>query len=306
MKFYIHHHQHKGKPYKSALLKEGHEQVVKFADIALFDRVTSAATPNKLNSNVQQHFDMGAKIVVYPHAAILPWWYDGMTYFPDVLSCLLVLTEEQKRITKEYIVPHARVEAAGFPYCTQKRFSKPKEIKKILFAPTHPAGKNIRPNCRETNRNVFRELKRIQRAYKAEITIRYIGEMGLQGIKPYQYFNYSEATPDGGTKEIDEADVVIAEGTFMYLAVARGKPVVAMEQHVPMRSSKSSIGWKATHWDDYGEEIAYPINYVPGQLWDLLHEAAKEEQKEWRKKFIGSNLKSENFSDLMEDVLKNA
>lgn len=310
MKFYISHHQHKGKPYMDALLKgkwvRAEKDTEEDIDLALFDQITSQHYPGKFGAVVQSCKNSGSAIVCYPHSPIVPCWFDGWTPMPEGLDCLLVIAKGQKEIAKKHFLQNTRIEATGFPYCVQKKFTKPDRIKKILFAPVHPDGGGLLSEEVQANRNIFRELKRLQRGCHVEVTIRYLGKMEEQGIKPYPHFTFVKAKPDGKTDEIDTADVVIAKNTFMYLSVARGKPTIGINQHIPLRTTKSPPGWKPIHWDEYGAETAYPINYEKGNLWDLIQEAAQKEQTEWRKKFIGSSLKSEEFCKLMEDVVLDA
>ena len=312
MKYYISHHQHKGKPYRNALSKGGWKRAMEGVDLALFDHLTSPHYSGKFRSVVQDYYNAGAAVVCYPHAATVPWWFDGLMELPLETDCLLVIAEGQKTIAQKYFLHSTRIEVTGFPYCVQKNFVKPNKIEHILFAPIHPAGGKLRIEAVQANNSVYKELKRIQRDHGVEVTVRYVGDMDLQGIKPYPDFNLVEATPDGRTDEIDAADVVIGEGTFLWLAVARGKPTVGMLQHRPIRPNKSDTLWRSNHWELYAGEMAYPINYrIPGDysrehLWKLLHTAVEEEQTEWRERFIGPSLKSVEFCELMEDVVSNA
>jgi hypothetical protein len=160
----------------------------------------------------------------------------------------------------------------------------------------------LRPEAYTANRSIFRELKRIERNEGVEVVIRYIGKLQEQGLKPYPEFKFVEGARDGATREIDKADVVIAEGTFMYLAVARGKPTVGINQHLPTRANKNYARYTPHTWDKYGHLFAYPINYQPGQLRKLIEQAAGGEQSEWRADNIGEDMDSLAFAGMVEGI----
>ena len=91
----------------------------------------------------------------------------------------------------------------------------------------------------------------------------------------------------------------------MYLSVARGKPTIGINQHVPPRPN----GWggfkpfKLNHWNEYEKYLAYPIDFDDGDdLPGLINRATKEEQTEWKKIFIGNKMSSSYLSDLLINI----
>lgn len=300
MYYYVYNHQHKGQPYHRAMKTAGHTANLRKADVTLFDRdqVMNSTQPRY---QVTEQLERGSLIMIYPHSALPPWWYDGLVPVRDYLSCVFVIGEAHKAATSVFM-PSARVEVAGWPWCVQKPFKAPKQVKKrVLFAPIHMAG-GLRPEAYEANRSIFRELKRIKRNENVEIVIRYIGELQEQGLKPYREFEFVEGFRDGTTGEIDRADVVIAEGTFMYLAVARGVPTVGVNQHLPTRANKNYARYTPHTWNDYGYLFSYPINYKPGQLRELIEQAAAGEQSEWRANNIGKDMDPLAFAEMVEGI----
>ena len=241
--------------------------------------------------------------MVYPHSALPPWWYDGLINIQPWVACVFVISEGAKEAMK-IIEPSVRVEAVGWPWCPQKEFQKPEKLKTILFAPIHPSGRRLRPEALNANRMIFRELKRVARWTSCKIVIRHLHELHLQGLRPYNRFHFVHGMADGSTKEIDEADVVIAEGTFMYSAVARGKPTIGINQHLPMRANKTCDKYTPHNWDKYGPSLAYPINFQPGQLMEHIKLAISEEQTAWREKFIGPSMDPKAFAELVESIWK--
>lgn len=133
--------------------------------------------------------------------------------------------------------------------------------------------------------------------------MRYINELEKQGLRPYHRFTWVEGKPDGKTTEIDQADVVIGEGTFMYLSVARGKPTIGINQHLPVRANKNCDRYTPHNWEKYGPGIAYPINFGEAPLLDLIELSMSGEQSEWRERMIGNSLDGKKFSKLVEGIV---
>jgi hypothetical protein len=302
MNFYISNYQHKGKPYYDALRSQGHKPVARIADVSLFDRDIYITVPDHTISHIQQQIDRGSKIVIYPHSALPPWWYDGLVDVKDYLTAIIVVGEGQKEAMK-IITPDTKIIVGGWPWCPQKPFEQPKEMKTILFAPIHPSGGKLRPEALRANQSVFYHLKRVARSMGCRVVIRYIHELNRQGLRPYNRFEWVSGRPDGSTKEIDEADVVIGEGTFMYMAVARGKPTIGINQHELTRPNKNSNEHTPHNWDKYGPDIAYPINFGTKPLIELIEDAMSGEQTEWRERFIGKQLDPKDFSNNLQNLL---
>jgi hypothetical protein len=293
MKFYLYEHQHKGKPYKQALLDAGFIKDLEYPDVILIDRDWFMANEKEPRQEILQHPD--AAVIVYPHSALPPWWYDGLIRIQDYVKCILVIGEGQKRAMK-VIAPDARVEAVGWSWCDILPFNA-RPVHKILFAPIHPAGGRLRPEAKEANERIFRDL----RDSSYDVTIRYIGGLRKQGIRTPNRFRMVEGSFDASTKEIDEADLVIAEGSMMYLASARGKPVIGINQHLPVRANKKSDIYTPRNWSKYGADIAYPVNYGDAPLDELIARAMVE-PVQWRRDFIGDKMDAGEFVRLVERI----
>lgn len=274
-------------------------------DVALFDRDWFMHNDKKPRQVVVDYVEIGTTIMVYPHSALPPWWYDGLIKIQPYVACIFVIGTGQKEAMK-IIEPDVRVEVTGWPWCKQEEFQRPDKTKKlnVLFGPIHPAGGRLRPEAVKANQDVFKDLKRVARRTGWDITVRYLNNLSHQGLRPYGRFRWVHGMPNGSTKEIDEADVVIGEGTFLYTAVARGKPSIGINQHLPCRANKMSDRYEPHNWDKYGPDLAYPINYEPGKLMEKIELALTEEQTEWRERFIGDSMDPFKFSELVERVWK--
>lgn len=302
MNFYVCGHQHKGQPYAKALREAGHHLRPGNPDVALFDRDWYMHNNQKPRGIVSDYIRKGAVIMIYPHSPLPPWWYDGLVPLQEHVRCVFVIGEAQKR-AMQIIAPHARVKTTGWAWCEQKEFQQPPEVKRILFAPIHPSGRALRPEGMEANKRIYADLKDIMRITDIQVTVRYMGDLRTQGLRRFKCFDWIEGQPDGSTAEIDNADLVIAEGTFMYLAVARGKPTIGINQHLPIRANKHADIFTPHNWEKYGPDLAYPINYGDADILNLIDKAVSGEQTFWRQQHIGKQLDPFKFSADVEKAL---
>ena len=290
MQYWMNHHQHKGKPIEQALVSQGWV-FSQAPDVALFD--TARGKP------VERRFRRGGStLVIYPHTAIASWWYDGLMELPNGFDAMLVIGEGQKQVQK-IITPNIRLETIGWGYCPILPFKKPEAVRQILFAPIHPSNTGVlRPEAKDVNARVYTRLLEMK---DVQITMRVIGELENNGIwySPKVITNY--AKPDGSYAEIDAADLVIGEGMFLSLAVARGKPAIGMNQRISQKVNGSNQVPK--RWNQYNRLQAYPIDFDDGNITELIDRAMDESQvSEWKKRFIGEQLQPEYLSDLLKDI----
>jgi hypothetical protein len=299
MRFYVHDYQHKGAPFREALFEAGHLSNNLRPDVILFDRDWISPRGQQIPRPEIQRWPQ-ATAMVYPHAALPPWWYDGIVEVQPHLKAIFVIGEGQRR-AMEIIAPGMRVETCGWPWCEQLPFIAPDKVRRVLFAPIHPPpARQLRPEGIEANRAVLEALKAWQQKSGGQVVVRHIWKPEQQGLEHVREFKWVNGAMDGSTAEIDQADVVIAEGTFMYLAVARGKPTIGINQHIPTRPNVSQT--TPANWDKYGSDLAYPINFGDAPLDVMIGRAAACEQSVWRWRFIGESLNAHDFSEKVERV----
>ena len=293
MQYWIIHHQHKGKPIEAALKSQGWVYS-RTPDIALFDTAR--------NDRIADMFrKTKSSLVLYPHTAIAAWWYDGLMELPKDYAAILVIGEGQKQV-QQIITPNMRTEIIGWSYCPILPFKKPKVVKRIVFAPIHPSGSGVlRPEARDVNARVFRCLLELP---DVQIILRVIGKLEDNGLWYSPKVITKNAKPDGTYAEIDIADLVIAEGMYLSLAVARGKPAIGMNQRVKIRSNK---GLAPERWEEYNYLQAYPIDFDDdGDLMKLIDMALDGSQvSEWKSRFIGEQLQPKKLSDILIDIRRN-
>lgn len=263
--YFVKEHQHKHIPFVKELIEAGLTFDKKTPDIALFDEESPLS---------EMYHERGADIYLYPITATPPYQYDSRK-FPDYVKSIFVIGKGHKEIADLLNLP---AEICGWTWCKQKYFKQPHTINNILFAPIHPIGINLCERDRMTNAAIQRELVGLP------VTCRYVGELKDQGLEWVAGWNWVPAQADGSYRDIDAADVVIAEGTFMYLSVARGKPTVGINQRLPKLNSPN--------WNKYVDIMAYPINYQEGKLKELIELAAEGEQTRWRRRMIGEDMDS--------------
>lgn len=304
MKYYIAHHQHKGRPFELALRKERWRFSINNPDVALFDHAINREKPEEERALIKKYYDEGSTIIIYPHGATGAWWMDSDLYkTDDKISGNLVIGEGHKCI-EEIVQPTLKHYVTGWNFCQMEEFRKPKEVVNILFAPIHaaPRTNNFRDEAADTNARVFEALLKLPRKYN--IIVRYLNPLNTIGLKNTSRVILRPGKPDGSYDEINMADVVIAEGTYMYLSVARGKPTIGMNQHIPPRPNGYGFkDFKLKHWNEYEKYLAYPIDFDDGDdLPGLINRATKEEQSEWKSLFIGNKMSSSYLSDLLINI----
>lgn len=299
--FFILHHQNKGKPIFSALMNNGWRYQERKPDVSFFDHTLNRGQPDTSRTILKRLYNEGSKIITYPHGATGAWWLDGDMFHPDKhVCCDLVISEGQKHIA-EIIDPDTKHEVIGWSLCPQKKFEKPKKLLRILFASIHPPERSeFRPEAKAANTRIDKALSKLTGNH--QIIYRHINSLEANGLVNNQRAIYVRGKPDGSYVDIDNADLVIAEGTYMYMAVARGKPVIGINQHLPIRANNSKLRFEPKQWEKYGEYQAYPIDFDDGELVDLIEMAISEEQTEWRSRFIGNQMDEKIFSDLIHKI----
>lgn len=302
MRYFISHHQHKGNEIDLALKQEGWLFKHRKPDLVLLDHYINKAKPEEGRGLMKRYYTDGSVIISYPHGATGSWWMDNDSYPPNKMVFANLVIGEGHKYVEEIILPNLNHYVIGWSYCPIKEFKK-HEIKKILFAPIHASFRddNLRSEALDANSRIYDALLNLQSRY--QIMVRHLNPLGSIGLKYNSKIKYNWAKPDGSYEDIDNADLVIAEGTYMYMAVARGKPTIGINQHIPIRPN-SNEPFILKNWDKYGDYMAYPIDFDDGKLEDLIDAAAKEEQTQWKKLFIGNQMDSKKLSNLLKDSIK--
>lgn len=302
MRYFIQNHQHKGKVIDEALKNNGWVFRHKNIDVLLVDYYINRSKPEQGRAIVSQYFQEGTTIITYPHGATGAWWMDAETDYRDKRVFANLVIGEGHKYIDQITQPYLSHYVIGWSYCPIKEFQKPKQIKKILFAPIHASSpKNIlREECVDINSRVFSSLLKLPKEYT--IIVRHLNPLRSIGLWNDSRARYFFGKPDGSYNDIDNCDLIIAEGTYMYLSVARGKPTIGMSQRIQIRPNESSKDFKLKNWDKYGDYMAYPLDFDDAPLDYLINEAVSKEQSDWKKLFIGNEMNGENLSNLLKEL----
>lgn len=244
---------------------------------------------------------------VYPHAAR-----------PDVVSDIY---REWAWTTAHFVSAQGHVdvmrsfgysrplEVIGWSLCPIREFRSRPAPRKVLFAPIHP---RCSPVDQEVNQGTFERLAGLAYSDDIELTVRFIKDLGQTGLKKIEHPNihYTAGFMNNMYDQIDEADVVIAHQTFLYLTAARGVPAIAMATDMPTHvQHRNKPVLYARNWDKYQHLIAFPYDIMQcrnkEQTLSLLRRAVRddEEIKDWKRRMIGSPFRRDRFLEKVEKYL---
>lgn len=265
MKFYLSDHQGKGRRFAEALMRFGWEQAESPAesglDLALYDHDVGAGGMGFRNG-LDWLYWRGVPVMMYPHAARPMLQWDGMYPVWEHTRVCLTIAEGHREVMRRFGYP-LPVEPVGWSYCEQRQFEAIKkgegERIRVLFGPIHPNRNGwLHPMDMDKNRQVYQVLLATP---GIELTVRHIHRLDLNGLWTMNGVKYVQGKPDGSTREIDEADVVIGHQTFAWLAAARGKPVVMFgDDLIPHSGNRPENMRFAKSWEKYRDYLRYPAN----------------------------------------------
>jgi hypothetical protein len=292
MRFLLYDHQGKGAPIGRALVSQGHAAMTLLAeaDLLLIDHEHFDGGRLRL---IRECHARGIPVVIYPHGAAPQVAYDGCQEVSPHVTALLVPAEGHRQVFERFDYPHP-VHVIGWHFCPLGPLAAPKgKIEHVLYAPGHPwyDGRSHHSSERIANEAIFTAFCRLDVPRK---TVRYFGEPYPNGIDDLgrKEIRFVESDLSIDWTEIDEADVVIATGTYAYLALARGKPVVWFGQN---RVSSEDGQRLAEKWDCYADLMRYPLDAFDAPLAQQVARAAngashREQIEQFRRTFIGREL----------------
>lgn len=291
-------HQDKGRAYRQALLEGGWREVTSEREctICIAD---SDVTPMRVE-RLDHLQDFGAKVFLYQHSARPSFLYDFPGFAPPhpVVAARFVTAPNHKKFM-EYMGLGEHTHVVGWSFCPILPFVPIATPWKILFAPLHPAGNNgwLSEDDKTMNQEVQKRLYSYTRQKNIELTIRYVFSFGGYGLERLEGVKYVEGKPDQSFKEIDEADLVVGTETFAYLAVARGKPTLMMDEDRAPRygNSPERFGY-VSHWDDYKHLVMYDLDILASEnTEELVRKACTESRETWKSGMVGKAFDGERF-----------
>lgn len=312
--FYFREHMHKGKVYVKALKKRGFRHIKNFNNKtlpkidAIFLDHDINATGSGRRTEVYKAYEYDIPLFIYPHSARPNIMYDLWRPWPFV-DCCFVISTGHKRVLRKVGYP-CPIQMTGWTYCDIKSFKpvKPKGKIKVLFAPIHPIGNGyLHEMDRKLNLKAFRTLLQTP---GIDLYVRYLGRIEENGLFFSPKARYQNGLPDGSTKEIKQADVVIGSYTFAYLAAALGKPLVMMGEEMTPHAGNHLWTAFSSQWNKYKEYMRYPFNLEavidqPEKALNMFEQTMQYQPtvERWKKKFIGQPFNSDRFVDLVEKYI---
>lgn len=287
-----------------ALTKAGHEVGVEGpADVFLIDLDPPLFG---YRERIDRHRAMGAKVLLYPHGVAPALEYDALYEPYEHVDARLVIGPGHAEFLRRIEYPHPAY-AIGWSLCEPRPFRPAPELRRVLFAPTHPSGAGDLPEAlRENNARAYRQL--IDGPW--ELTVRHIGALEQNGLWPVDGVTYVQGGQGIAYGEIDSVDAVVAgDGTFPALAIARGAPTVICAQGFPAFYGLPGEEPPPLRLQSrYRDFVRYPFDGDDGPLPEVLHAAARSEAPilQWKRRFVGDPLDAEAVGGLVERIVRGA
>lgn len=305
-RFFCFNHQGKADTLIRALIGRGWKMTPK-PDEATFILCDVDIPPHA--KRLAAYHNAGQKVFLYPHAARPNLFHDfeGFKPSPHITTSFVVSqghVELLETIHKEHTY-----EVIGWFLCPVRPFQPRKQYRKVLFAPIHPnADNSLSEMDRGINHDTFETLLPLVRAGEIELTVRYIRDLAINGIRKRPRINYLQVEPRVSYKEMDEADLVISHQTFAHLAVARGAPTIMMGEDNPPRVGSPIRGdfRYAQSFENYKHLLMFPLDILAEKDTLGLFKRAMSSDAEiadWRRRMIGEPFKPNRFVDVLESYL---
>jgi hypothetical protein len=239
--------------------------------------------------------EFSGKVVIYPHggAPILTW--DGLYEPHPKVLVNLVTSEGHKEVMRRYGYSKP-IEVIGWYLCEIKPWAGVKG-KKVLFCPIHPIGGGgfmYKEDFRENTR-VFKELLDMD----LDLSVRYMHALLINGLHKEEGVKYYNTS---WFEDLDEYDLVVANGTLACVAIAKGIPTVMLKQDTCTRQPGDAPNNRvvAKYVDKYWDYLKFP--YGSEDLEEGMRLAAEVEPVEWKDRFIGKQMDGAWFREYIQSI----
>lgn len=314
-KFYFDEHQHKGRAYVNALEAGGHWRSSRRvgADFIFIDHDIGPKGIG-LRRGIEFAHQNDVPVFIYPHSARPNVMSDTHKPWPHTRA-LFTISEGHKEVLQALDYP-CPIEVTGWTYSEIRPFKQviPGEKINVLFAPIHPnANGFLGEEDKQLNRQVYCLLSNMP---EVNLTVRHIHSLTQNGITRNYRINdrttFIEGHPDGSTKEIENADVIVGAYTLAYITVALGKPLVMMgEQIRPHVGNTKGLIFYSNNWEKYRDIMKYPFEIEDALLsydaaLELLIAAMSKSRavEDWKRRFIGKSFDGSRFVKLVNEYLE--
>ena len=303
LKISVRDHRGNSARFANALSAAGHQFLpAGEVDILLLD----ADPPYLLHKALlDKYAEMGAKIMLYPHAGGGPnFSWEGL-WAPDPRVFANFVTGPGHAEYQRRIGYPADSHVIGWTFCEQRPFRACEDVRNVVFAPWHPNGGGDMTDVQKNwNTEVFRQL--LDSPFN--VTVRHIGTLEQNGLWEAEGVTFVNGRKSPLTAQMDVADAVVAaDGTFPSVAIARGVPTViygqgVMALGVPGETPKLMPERPELYWD-YAK---YPFDVSDGDLETVVREAAASEAPiaDYKRRYIGKQFNPLEFAQLVERIAR--
>ena len=238
--------------------------------------------------------DYDRPIFMYPHSIDSWKCYDYGLQPWKKITCNFVASNTVKDILKFLKYPQP-VEVIGFPYLPKVLPLKPTTGNNILFATTHATMSVIDDDFKKGNLDIQGYLSSIMDTYNITVYLHESLEVsGIPGIPGINY-KFSNLTIKNAIDIINKNDIIFAKGTFMYLAIALGKPTISYMESEPFHPN-FSINRKIDH-PELMDLWKYPIDLYkyedPSQA--LIDCQNPDIISTWKQNVLGGSFDADKF-----------
>jgi hypothetical protein len=300
LKVAVHNPLNNGSALERALERSGHEVVTKGRADVFFIELDMPKF--EFRGIIDSHKAMGTTVLLYPHGAGFSLWYDSLYEPYDAVDGSLVFGAGQCEMLRRLEYPKP-THAMGWSYCDLAPFRARRDVRHVVFAPTHPSGRDhgtLAEALRAGNAETYAQL--LKGPWR--LTVRHFGTLEQNGLWPANGVNSVPASRDKSPIEIEAADAVVAgNGTFPSLAIARGVPTVVYDQVLaPMYGLPDEERVSLRRPELYRDYLRYPFDVSDGPLDEVIHAAARSEAPiaDWKRRFIGAQFDDLEFAALIE------
>lgn len=305
--FFFHRHQRKADVFERALRQFGWREnrsisntSCAFFDVDIMNRVEIF---NSLHNR-------GVKLFCYPHAARPQVVYAWRGHKPHpYTSAQFVFAPGHEEVMRLIGYPHP-IHVIGWAYCEKLPFKPVEKVKSVLFGPLHPNSNGWLSDLdKEVNQKAYNRLKAAAKEMGFGVTVRFLQTLENNGIKFEEDPNihFIQGHPDNNFSQIDCHDVVIGTQTLAYIAVARGKPTLMMDEWIPPRAGNSPEVFRYVEgWDNFKHLMMYPhdINTTSDVPALIQHVTRSDSDiQAWKQQMIGAPFSPKKFHEVVSSYL---
>jgi hypothetical protein len=137
-----------------------------------------------------------------------------------------------------------------------------------------------------------------------ELTVRVNGTLEDNGIYENSRCKYegSDLLLASAVASVDASEVVVSQGTYAYLAVARGKPTIMFGQDLPATDDFNTTF--VSEWEELTAMVRYPYDIKDA---DAISRACAGDDDliQWAHRFIGGTFDGDQVFSEISQALEN-